>query len=102
MTKDETDPKACEWELTYVVSAIRYRAIVFDYVKGLTAFESWQRSKFEGNPHFSQVHCRQMTPYPFPSYCMPLPFEMNGLVSRGESNASNSIQESIPELELCP
>jgi len=64
-------PKACEWKLHYAKYArggtLHYECLVFNYDKGLTAFEAWQISNFPNNPPFHEVTFEQLCSYPCPN-----------------------------------
>ncbi len=62
-------PKGCEWLLVHACwkngGVIRNTAIVFNYEKGLTAFEAWRLAKLQGNPPYYEVSCEMLMPYPY-------------------------------------
>jgi hypothetical protein len=62
-------PKGAAWLVYHrhwVRGGCRTRwAFVFD-LTGLTAFEAWQKTHFEGNPPFYEVITVQLTPYSIP------------------------------------
>lgn len=39
-------------------------SFVYDYERGMTAFEAWKRAPLAGNPPFDQVNLLQLEPFP--------------------------------------
>ncbi len=64
-------PKGSSWKLTYRTwvegGSELYEAFIADYRVGLTAFEAFQKAKWqcEPKPAFHEVACEQMESYPF-------------------------------------
>lgn len=66
--KSKISPKGSEWLVEYNHNnKTIYRALIFNYETGLTAFEAWQASNLRHSPGYSQVTCQQLTPFPYPS-----------------------------------
>lgn len=69
-------PKACEWTVTYVRylrgGVETYSCMIFNYDKGLTAFEAWEVSAFPDNPPYHECTFEMMCSYPCPDVAKEL------------------------------
>ncbi len=92
-------PKACEWRIRYTqylkAGVYKYEALVFNYDKGLTAFEAWEIVAFPTNPAFHECTFEQLCDYPCPNTKREL-MNHHGQPTRSNRSQSQKISADIP------